>query len=87
MGFGSLFRKTLVLRLFCLAWVVVLVGQVNLYAAGIGWKAAGKNGAVAAGGEGAVAAGISILEQGGNAADAAAAISVCAGPPNATSER
>ena len=39
----------------------------------IGWKASGKGGAVAAGGAGAVAAGISILEQGGNAADAAAA--------------
>jgi len=39
----------------------------------IGWKASGKNGAVAAGRAGAVAAGISILEQGGNAADAAAA--------------
>lgn len=42
-------------------------------AAEIGWKAAGKGGAVAAGGSGAVAAGISILKQGGNAADAAAA--------------
>ena len=39
----------------------------------IGWKAFGKGGAVAAGGAGAVAAGITILEQGGNAADAAAA--------------
>ncbi|MHC4568162.1 MAG: gamma-glutamyltransferase, partial [Planctomycetota bacterium] len=39
----------------------------------IGWKASGKGGAVAAGGAGAVAAGITILEQGGNAADAAAA--------------
>jgi gamma-glutamyltranspeptidase/glutathione hydrolase len=39
----------------------------------IGWKASGKGGAVAAGGAGAVAAGIAILEQGGNAADAAAA--------------
>ncbi len=37
------------------------------------WEASGKGGAVAAGGSGAVAAGISILEQGGNAADAAAA--------------
>jgi len=42
-------------------------------AAEIGWKASGKGGAVAAGGSGAVAAGISILKQGGNAADAAAA--------------
>jgi len=39
----------------------------------IGWEASGKGGAVAAGGKEAVAAGISILEQGGNAADAAAA--------------
>lgn len=73
MGFGSSFRKTVVLRLFWLVWAVVLIGQVDLHAAGMGWKAAGKNGAVAAGGEEAVAAGISILEQGGNAADAAAA--------------
>jgi gamma-glutamyltranspeptidase/glutathione hydrolase len=39
----------------------------------IGWNSSGKGGAVAAGGKGAVAAGITILEQGGNAADAAAA--------------
>ncbi len=39
----------------------------------IGWKACGKGGAVAAGGKDAVAAGLSILEQGGNAADAAVA--------------
>ncbi len=39
----------------------------------IGWQASGKGGAVAAGGAGAVAAGLSMLEQGGNAADAAAA--------------
>jgi gamma-glutamyltranspeptidase/glutathione hydrolase len=44
-----------------------------LEAAEIDWKASGKGGAVAAGGAGAVAAGISMLEQGGNAADAAAA--------------
>ncbi|MHC4699514.1 MAG: gamma-glutamyltransferase family protein [Planctomycetota bacterium] len=44
-----------------------------LEAGEIGWKASGKGGAVAAGGAGAVAAGISMLEQGGNAADAAAA--------------
>nr|MDO8132632.1 gamma-glutamyltransferase [Candidatus Njordarchaeum guaymaensis] len=40
---------------------------------GIGWEASGKGGAIAAGGSGAVAAGIEVLEQGGNAADAAAA--------------
>src|ERR1041385_8073151 len=39
----------------------------------MGWKAVSKTGVVAAGGAGAVAAGISLLEQGGNAADAAAA--------------
>lgn len=39
----------------------------------IGWHAAGKTGAVAAGAAAAVAAGIEILEQDGNAADAAAA--------------
>jgi gamma-glutamyltranspeptidase/glutathione hydrolase len=39
----------------------------------IGWKAASKMGAVAAGAADAVAAGIQILEQEGNAADAAAA--------------
>ena len=39
----------------------------------ISWQASGKAGAVAAGGSGAVAAGIHVLEQGGNAADAAAA--------------
>ena len=39
----------------------------------IGWKAVGKAGAVAAGGAGAVEAGIRMLEQGGNAADGAAA--------------
>ena len=39
----------------------------------IGWKAESKVGVVAAGGAEAVAAGIEILEQGGNAADAAAA--------------
>jgi gamma-glutamyltranspeptidase/glutathione hydrolase len=39
----------------------------------IGWHGTGKTGAVAAGGAAAVAAGIEALEQGGNAADAAAA--------------
>ena len=39
----------------------------------IGWQASSDAGAVAAGGAGAVAAGLRILEQGGNAADAAAA--------------
>jgi gamma-glutamyltranspeptidase/glutathione hydrolase len=39
----------------------------------IGWKAESRTGAVAAGAADAVAAGIALLEQGGNAADAAAA--------------
>jgi gamma-glutamyltranspeptidase/glutathione hydrolase len=47
------------------------VGSVN--AAEIGWHASGAGGAIAAGGSAAVAAGISILETGGNAADAAVA--------------
>jgi gamma-glutamyltranspeptidase / glutathione hydrolase len=42
-------------------------------AAAIGWKAAGRNGAVAAGRGEAVAAGIQALKNGGTAADAAAA--------------
>ena len=40
---------------------------------GFEWKACGRGGGVAAGGKDAVAAGLSILEQGGNAPDAAAA--------------
>jgi len=40
---------------------------------GIGWRASGRAGAVAAGGSAAVAAGIEMLEEGGRAADAAAA--------------
>ncbi|MDP6058141.1 MAG: hypothetical protein QGH33_04580, partial [Pirellulaceae bacterium] len=39
----------------------------------ITWKATGKGGAVAAGKMNSVAAGIQILEEGGNAADAAVA--------------
>lgn len=39
----------------------------------IGWQASGRTGAVAAGGSRAVAAGIEILQNGGNAADAAVA--------------
>ncbi|MFH1717635.1 MAG: gamma-glutamyltransferase, partial [Planctomycetota bacterium] len=53
--------------------LAALTAHGALEAAEIGWKASGKGGAVAAGGQGAVAAGISMLEQGGNAADAAAA--------------
>ncbi len=39
----------------------------------LGWQATGHGGAIAAGQSSSVAAGISILETGGNAADAAAA--------------
>ncbi len=46
---------------------------VVLRADTITWKGVGKGGAVAAGGGPAVAAGLRLLEQGGNAADAAAA--------------
>ncbi|MFQ6035199.1 MAG: gamma-glutamyltransferase family protein [Sedimentisphaerales bacterium] len=54
-------------------WIAALTAWPVLGAAEISWKASGKAGAVAAGGKDAVRAGISILEQGGNAADAAAA--------------
>ena len=61
------------LLLLCVISLAILILCVGLDAAEIGWKASGKGGAVAAGEKGAVAAGISILEKGGNAADAAAA--------------
>ncbi|MHC4330943.1 MAG: gamma-glutamyltransferase family protein [Planctomycetota bacterium] len=61
------------LRFICTVWFAGLITYGTLEAAEIDWKASGKGGAVAAGGAGAVAAGISMLEQGGNAADAAAA--------------
>ena len=61
------------LLLFCTTWLAMFIVYGGLNAAEIGWNASGKGGAVAAGGKGAVAAGISILEDGGNAADAAAA--------------
>ena len=61
------------LRLFIGTWLVLLILCGGVNAEEISWKGSGKGGAVAAGRAGAVAAGISILEQGGNAADAAAA--------------
>jgi len=61
------------LRLLCTIWFTISTVCGVSEAAEIGWKASGTGGAVAAGGAGAVAAGISMLEQGGNAADAAAA--------------
>jgi len=54
-------------------WFVTFMMSGILVASEIGWNSSGKGGAVAAGGKDAVAAGISMLEQGGNAADAAAA--------------
>jgi len=61
------------LRLLCIILFTISTVCGVSAAAEIGWKASGTGGAVAAGGAGAVAAGISMLEQGGNAADAAAA--------------
>ena len=60
-------------RFLCITLLAASVLFGSARGAEIGWKASGKGGAVAAGGAGAVAAGITILEQGGNAADAAAA--------------
>ena len=54
-------------------FISIVIAFTGLVDAEIGWHASGKNGAVAAGKKESVAAGISILEQGGNAADAAAA--------------
>lgn len=61
------------LRLLITAWLVTVIVCGNVIAEEITWHASGKAGAVAAGGKPAVAAGLSMLKQGGNAADAAAA--------------
>lgn len=61
-------------RLLCLMFISTVIALTSLVDAEIGWHASGKNGAVAAGKKESVAAGISILEKGGNAADAAAAL-------------
>ena len=61
------------LRFLGMICFVTLIAYGSADAAEISWKASGKGGAVAAGGRDAVAAGVSILEQGGNAADAAVA--------------
>ena len=61
------------LRLLITAWLVTVIVCGNVIADEITWHASGKAGAVAAGGKPAVAAGLSMLKQGGNAADAAAA--------------
>ncbi|MFC1650973.1 gamma-glutamyltransferase family protein [Candidatus Latescibacterota bacterium] len=63
-------KRSLIIVMVCFSFFLLctIAGGEEM-----GWKASGKGGAVAAGGEGAVSAGISILEKGGNAADAAAA--------------
>jgi gamma-glutamyltranspeptidase / glutathione hydrolase len=61
------------ISLVCAQWIAVSVTTVTQGAEQIIWKDSGKGGAVAAGGGPAVAAGIQLLEQNGNAADAAAA--------------
>src|SRR5262245_9863258 len=75
-------RLLLVGSLFCLAlllWDVLppepTAAQGQPPAANT-WKASGKNGAVAAGGQEAVDAGLEILRAGGNAADAAVAVTL-----------
>ncbi|MDA1229217.1 MAG: gamma-glutamyltransferase [Planctomycetota bacterium] len=53
--------------------VLCLISQPGAPAQEVSWKASGKNGVVAAGHADSVAAGVSILDAGGRAADAAAA--------------
>ena len=67
-------------------WLVVAILLASIPASTLSgaeeitWRGSGKGGAVAAGREEAVAAGLTLLEQGGNAADAAAA-TLLAKPP------
>ena len=56
-----------------ITWVLIMLFSGPLRADEIGWQASGRGGAVVAGGEDAVRAGIAMLEQDGNAADAAVA--------------
>ena len=60
-------------QLLSVMFLSVLTLLVGTSPAKVGWEGSGKGGAVAAGGPKSVEAGISILVQGGNAADAAAA--------------
>lgn len=68
-------ERVLFMQTICLlsASLVLLGPAETLGSDAIGWKASGKGGAVAAGRSGAVAAGMRLLEEEGNAADAAAA--------------
>lgn len=69
--------KLNIMKAFCLVGflcLIVLYFSCNRAIENdISWKASGKGGAVAAGGKDAAKAGISVLEKGGNAADAVAA--------------
>ena len=60
-------------RLLTMVCLVTIIAYGNAFAEEITWHAEGKGGAIAGGGKEAVAAGLSILRQGGNAADAASA--------------
>lgn len=63
----------LIIRTSVVVALFSLLIRPSIFAAEISWKASGKGGAVAAGQAESVAAGMLLLEQGGNAADAAAA--------------
>jgi len=66
-------RLTVLKNLLTVTITVIAALATPLAADEITWRASGKGGAVASGQAEAVAAGIQLLEQGGNAADAAAA--------------
>jgi len=61
-----------ILRLLGIIWLLLVMNYGNVFANEITWHAKGRGGAIAAAKKEAVAAGLSILKQGGNAADAAA---------------
>src|SRR5262245_10379474 len=60
-------------------------GSASSEASSSDWHATGAHGAVSAGGQGAVAAGIRVLQEGGNAADGAAATILALSVTDATS--
>jgi len=68
----SAIPKIQIIALTCFSFFLILFA--NLLSEPFGWHAQGKLGLVAAGEQGSVAAGLNILEQGGNAADAASAV-------------